>query len=213
MLMCADSATTRAWFVDDFVPELIEVVLETWEGFRLTCSAKLEPRITSLFSDALELAYEKAGKTWFLVPEMKRTDTKTGKEVSRHDIRFFHREISGQRLYFVFECKRVNVMNRRGKILPNNAGYRTGMLQFINGVYSAGHPCAGMIAYVMDGDVPSALEKIKKLVRKYRVSLRLILGSEYAPSSLMPKHLSNGETKHQRIDGRFVIYHLLLPLN
>ena len=211
--MHADSATTRAWFVDDFVPELIEVVLDTWESFRLTCSAKLEQRITNLFSDALELAYERQGKTWFLVPDMKRTDPKTGKEVARHDIRFFNREVSGQRLYFVFECKRLNVMNRRGVILPNSSGYRAGMMQFINRVYSAGHPCGGMIGYVMDGDFPSALENIRKLINKYRVSLCLVSGGEYAPSPLMPRHIQNGETKHQRSDGKFVIYHLLLPLN
>ena len=59
MLLQADSPITRAWFVGDFVPGLLELVLDVWEGFRPSRSASLEQRITNLFSDALECAYEK----------------------------------------------------------------------------------------------------------------------------------------------------------
>jgi hypothetical protein len=131
MFLQADSPITRAWFVGDFVPELLELVLNVWAGFRPSRSASLEQRITNLFSDALECAYEKQGKRWFLVPDMKRTDPRTGKELARHDLRFFHRDISGQSLYFVFECKRLNVQRKRRRPIPNSSGYTAGMVRFI----------------------------------------------------------------------------------
>lgn len=209
MFMHADAPATQAWFIKDFVPEILQLVLATWEGFARDPSLRLEQRITNSFSHALERAYEEQGKSWFIVPEMQRTDPKTGKEIVRHDIRFFHRDVSGQRLYFVFECKRLNVLNKRGKIVPNSAGYKAGVLKFVMGTYGGGHPCGGMIGYVMDGKPASALITIKKLIRKNRGTLRLVPGSDYTFSSGVPY----GETKHDRSDGRFVIYHLLLPMN
>jgi hypothetical protein len=212
MLMLADSPATRAWFVDDFVPEVIDLVLGTWKSVRRIPSLRLEQRITNLFSDALERAYERQGKRWFLVPDMKRTDPKTGKEIARHDIRFFHRNISGQRLYFIFECKRLNVLSRSGRIIPNSSSYVAGMTRFVSGKYSAGHPCGGMIGYVMNGDVLSAVTAVKLRIAKRRGALRVVSGTEYSRSPSMPKQKHNGETKHHRSDGEFVIYHLMLPL-
>lgn len=213
MLMIANGAATRAWFVADFVPELLELVLTTWENFARDRSLRLEQRITNSFSHALVRAYEDQGKRWYVFPEMQRTDPKTGKEIARHDIRFFHRDVSGQSLYFIFECKRLNILNKRGAVVPNSAGYKAGIVKFMSGMYGAGHPCGGMIGYVMDGKVLSAAEAVKKLIQRHRGSLLLIAGGEYRPSVLMPRHSSNGETRHERNGGQFVLYHLLLPLN
>jgi hypothetical protein len=210
MLLLADSLATRAWFVGDFVPELLEFVLVTWSAFQRDPSVRLEQRITNRFSDALEEAYELQGKHWFLVPDMKRTDPRTGKEIARHDIRFFHREISGQRLYFIFECKRLNVSSRRKKIVPNSSGYLAGMIKFVNDTYGAGLPCGGMIGYVMDSNLTTALITIQKLIRKNRNQLQLSPGGDYCPSPLMAGYAYNGETKHSRRDGDFTLYHLLL---
>jgi hypothetical protein len=211
MLMEADSSAAQAWFIADFVPEILDLVLETWEAFHRSPSVRLEQRLTNLFSDALERAYEEQNKQWFVVPDMKRTDPKTGKELARHDIRFFHRGISGQRLYFIFECKRLNVLNKRGRICANSSAYEAGVLKFVNQTYGAGHPAGGMIGYVMDGDVPSALKAVLRRMQKNRSLLRVVDGGDYAPSRLMAGHPNNGETIHHRNSGRFVIYHVLLP--
>jgi|SRR5215831_1988082 len=213
MLLLADNLATRAWYVSDFVPELLDFVLITWAAFRLDPSVKLEQRITNQFADALEAAYEDAGKRWFVVPDMKRTDPKTGKEIARHDLRFYHRDISGQRLYFIFECKRLNVVNKKKKIVANPADYRAGMMKFVNDTYGAGHPCGAMIGYVMNGNLGSAQKTIKHLIHKNHASLRIIAGGPYTASPLMPKYPYNGETKHDRKNGCFVLYHILLAAN
>lgn len=214
MFMLADSPKTRAWFIDDFVPEILQLVISVWETFtRDHPSLRLETRITNSFSHALVRAYEEQGKRWYVFPEMQRTDPITGREIARHDIRFFHRDVSGQSLYFVFECKRLNILNKRGVVVPNSAGYKAGIMKFVNNTYGAGHPCGGMIGYVMDGNLGSALITIKKVIEKNRQSLWLTPDGDYAASSLMSKHAERGETKHQRADGGFVIHHLLLPRN
>jgi hypothetical protein len=210
--MAADSTATRAWFVTDFVPEILEVVLNTWKTFQRASSVRLEQRITNLFSDALERAYETQSKRWFIVPDMKRTDPKTGKELARHDIRFFHRDVSGQRLYFIFECKRLNVLNKRSQVCANSSTYVVGMIKFVDETYGAGHPAGGMIGYVMDANLSSALQSIKKRISKKRSSLQIVQGGDFAPSRLMSRYKHNGETKHRRNSGEFVIYHLLLNM-
>jgi hypothetical protein len=211
MLMRAESAATRAWFVADFVPEILDFVFATWDTFRLRPSVRLEQRITNLLSDAIEHAYDEQGKCWFIVPDMKRTDRRTGKELARHDIRFFHRYVSGQRLYFVFECKRLNVVRGERRI-PNSSAYTAGMFCFVSQKYGAGHPCGGMIGYVMDGDVASARAAVEARIVKRRSQLQMLACGGYCPSPLMPTHPDNGETRHQRTEGEFVIYHLLLPV-
>jgi len=70
-----------------------------------------------------------------------------------------------------------------------------------------------MIGYVMNGNLGSAMKTIKHLVNKNRASLRIIAGGGYSLSPLMPEYPHNGETRHDRNDGPFVLYHLLLASN
>lgn len=209
MLLLADNPATQTWFVGEFVPEVLDLVLKTWDKFVRYSDVRLEQRITNLFSDALEAAYLEEGKSWFVFPDVKRNHPKTGKELARHDIRFYHRDIQGQKLYFIFECKRLNVQ-RAERIVPNTSGYTAGMFRFVTRQYSEEHPCGGMIGYVMDGNVRMASGLTKSRIQKQHALLQMKAGDNCCTSSSMPNHKYNCETRHLRKNGPFVLYHLFL---
>jgi len=201
------------WFPDGFVSEIIELLLATWEKLKLRDDVLLEPRITNLLNSALEEEYTRQGKTWYVHPEIKEADPVTGKEVSRTDIRFYHRDIPGQKLYFAWEAKRVHVESHGG----TRGGYSEytgidGMMCFITGKYSGTAPAGGMIGYVMDGKLEKASKGISNAVEAHRAALKLTKNGRYKASKLMPKHPWNGETHHRRKNGPFDMYHVLLSV-
>lgn len=201
------------WFPDGFVFEILELLLATWEKLKLTRDVRLEPRITNLFNRAIEDEYTRQGKAWYVHPEIKEADPITGKEISRTDIRLYHREVPGQKLYFALEAKRLHVESddRTRGGYGEYAG-NDGMMCFITGKYSRSAPAGGMLGYVMDGDLERAAQGVTNAIRNAAAQLRLVSGGDYQPSKLMPQHPWNGETQHERNTGLFSMFHLLLPL-
>jgi len=210
VIVASDSSQ---WFPDGFVPEILELVLATWEKLKLNRDVRLEPRITNLLNLAIEDEYTREGKEWYVHPEIKGADPVTGKEVSRTDIRIYHRGVPGQKLYFVFEAKRLHVESNQ-RIRGGYGEYvgLDGMMCFINGKYSEAAPSGGMLGYVMDGDLKRAAHGVAQAIDANKNELKLIAGSDFQPSKLMPQHPWNGETRHDRNNGLFIMFHMLLPV-
>jgi hypothetical protein len=201
------------WFPDGFVPEILELLLATWEKLQLPRDVRLEPRITNLFNREIEDEYTRQGKAWYVHPEIKAANPTTGKEVSRTDIRLYHREVPGQKLYFALEAKRLHTESdgrtRRGygEYVGND-----GMMCFITGKYADLAPACGMLGYVMDGDLDLAAQGVANAIHDAAAQLRVVSDGEYKSSKLMPKHPWNGETQHTRNTGLLSMFHLLLPV-
>lgn len=201
------------WFPEGFVPEILELLLATWKKLRLRHDVRLEPRITNLLNRALEEEYTRQGKAWYVHPEIKEADPVTGKEISRTDIRFYHRDIPGQKLYFALEAKRLHVESvgcTRGAY-SEYVGV-DGMMCFVTGKYSEIAPAGGMIGYIMDGKLEQAAKGIGAAVGSRAAELKLAKGTRYQASKLMPQHPWNGETRHRRKSGAFTMYHVLLSV-
>jgi hypothetical protein len=201
------------WFPEGFVPEILELLQATWEKLKFPRDVRLEPRITNLLSRAIEEEYTREGKEWYVHPEIKEADPITGKEISRTDIRLYHRGIPGQQLYFAFEAKRLHVEASD----RTRGGYSEyvgvdGMMCFITGKYSKAAPAGGMLGYVMDGDLERAARGISEAIRDRSVDLKLVSGGEYRFSPLMALRKWNGETHHRRRTELLTIYHLLLSV-
>ena len=212
MQVVAGSGASQ-WFPDGFVPEILELVLATWEKLKLHRDVRLEPRITNLLNRAIEEEYTREGKAWYVHPEIKEADPVTGKEISRTDIRLYHRGIPGQKLYFALEAKRLHVESSD----RTRGGYgeyvgADGMMCFITGKYSEAAPAGGMLGYVMDGNLERAAHGIGEAIGSRSADLKLVAGSQYRASKLMPLHPWNGETHHRRRSGLFAMYHVLLPV-
>ena len=197
----------RGWgvFPDGWPGEVLHYVLNVWKKFRLPSSVRLEPRVTKLLVGAIRKQYESEGRDWFVTVEDPEWD-ESGKEISRTDIRFYPPGKQRHAVSFVFECKCLN------KPQSNASKYvgADGMMCFINGKYGAGLPCAGMLGFVMDGDVPRAHRAVCKAIGKRQNSLQIVGQGDYRSSSVLNNHRWHGETIHQVSGSRFTIYHLLL---
>ena len=198
----------RGWglFPDGWAGEVLHCILDVWKGFRLPSPVRLEPRITKLLVGAIRKRYEAEERDWFLTVEDPDWN-ESGKEISRTDIRFYPLGKRRYSAWFVFESKCLNTPKSNASKYVGD-----GMMCFITGKYSAGLPNAGMIGYVMDGNVPRARSAICNAINKKRELLRLSAQGEYQPSPVLDHHKLHGETVHQLSDGRFTIFHLLLKV-
>ena len=191
-------------FPAGFEGEVLHLVIDVWSALELPRNARLEPRITKLLARALRKRFNDEQRDGFVTVEDPDSD-EDGKEISRTDIRVFPPK---QHLAaFVLESKRLNTPKSNASVYVGASG----MMCFITGKYSRGLPCGAMLGYVMDADVPRAHAAVCKAVLEKRTPLRLARDGEYQLSPVLPGQKMNGETRHILTDGRFTIYHLLLP--
>lgn len=197
-------------FPDGFVAEVMTLVLETWDHFSGKRKIWKEERITALFRDALREAYFEQEKEWFVTLEDPVTDEESGEQLGRSDLRFFppfpfHR---AQSVYLTLECKRLNIQTERF-----SSGAREyvedGMMRFVNGQYSNEFGVAGMIGYVMDGNLDEALKSIDAAIKKRRRKLKL--NGWRSPSTTTPSRRHSADTLHviKNRDEFQMMHHLL----
>lgn len=208
------AAFSRELFPDGFVPQVLTFVVDCWPLLTKPHPHEEEELITGRFWTLMKFEYPKRELPWAIFLEQPELD-ETGRMVNRTDLRFLHRSTRGQDTVLVLESKRLNVTFPGGRFEPNARAYtgEDGMLRFITGKYSKSLPSAGMMGYVMDGDVPSARKKVEKAM----TTLSRELALAHAPSLQVCVSLSSphGETRHNRdakLGGPMNIFHLFLSV-
>lgn len=202
----------------DFRPDIFDLVETAWPTITDPMGAWLEPRITGLLRLAMIKAQEAKyadDPPFFILEEVKKRDLVTGKEIERSDVEIHlrHFYITGQKPFFVFESKRLNVPYAGG--ITSNAGEYVGdggMGCLVNGQYQCAPSFAGMLGYVMDGDVGAARTAIDSALPPNAVALCLKAPHSVGTAQLIPAGQLRGETRHQGAAGEYAIFHLLLPL-
>jgi hypothetical protein len=191
-------------FPAGFEGEVLHLVIDVWSKLQLPKSARLEPRITKLLARALRQRFNDEQRDGFVTVEDPDSD-EDGKEISRTDIRVFppKQHLGG----FVLESKRLNTPKSNASEYVGAGG-----MCFITGKYSRGLPCGAMLGYVMDANISRAYDAVIKAVKDKRVALLLAVDGDYQSSPSLKNDKWNGETRHLLPDGRFTIYHLLLPV-
>jgi hypothetical protein len=199
----------RGWglFPQGWTGEVLPLLIDTWDDFRLPRNVGRETRITKLFAEAIYERYEAEDRDWFVTVEHPDWDT-AGKETSRTDLRFYPPGRKRRKICFVFEAKRLNTPK------SNASEYvgADGMMCFVTGKYGAGMPCGGMLGYVLDGDVARAHNAVCRAIRGNRTRLRLAADGEFHPTAPLLGHPWHGATRHQLDDGTLTIYHLLMEV-
>jgi hypothetical protein len=204
-------ALRRKLFPRGFAGEVMQLMLETWDSFSLHHAVRLEERITALFAMAIEDAYVAQKRSWFVFPEVPVTDPTFGTQTGRNDLRFYHRDIPGQRVFFTVECKRLHVRTASGFRHLADEYVREGLQRFVDGKYSAGLPCGGMLGYVMDNRVSEAFVTVCKEISARRISLCMDkTNSLQCPSSVLGYYAASADTFHRRKGSKFAVYHSLV---
>jgi hypothetical protein len=164
-----------------------------------------------VFRDAVIDAYEAAGRRWFVTLEDPITDPTFGTELGRNDLNFYHRDIPGQRTFLTVECKRLHVTTPSGFRHLADKYVVEGLQRFVDGKYSAGQPVGGMVGYVMDKRLREAFEKVASEIGARTTELKMKDKKCFKkPSSVNKKYKYSADTTHDRADGKFDVYHLLV---
>lgn len=213
---------TTHQFLGDVLPsdvraEIFNLVETAWPCVPSPHDAWLEPRITGLLQQALIAGQEsryKSDPPFYISEDVKKRDPKTGKEEERSDVEIHlrHHYIKGQKPYFVFESKRLNVAY--GGVVNSNAHEYVGdggMGCLLAGDYSTVPNFSGMLAYVMDGNIAKGKQAVETALQRKSDELRLRGDARIHPSDLMPKGSPHGETHHTSGEHKSVIFHMFLP--
>ena len=212
-LNSSGSSKSMKWrlFPQGFAEEVMLLVLETWQEFSLRQQVRLETRITAVFRDAMIEAYVKAGRTWFIALEDPITDPDFGTELGRNDLRFYPPQHFGQTIFFTLECKRLRVRTKSGLKHLADEYVEQGLQRFVDGKYSAGLPCGGMLGYVMDNCVDESFESVQREIEKRQAALKMKKKKPACtPSSTLPLFRHSLDTFHFRSDRELTIHHLLV---
>ena len=172
---------------------------------------RLEPRITAVFRDALIRAYDAAGRRWFITLEDPITDPTFGTELGRNDLRIYPPNHRGQTVFFVVECKRLQVTTDSGFKHLADKYVEEGMQRFVDGKYASKLPCGGMLGYVMDNRLDDAFTNVQGEIEARRTALRMKPKDPLrTPSTTVPRYRWSADSFHERTNDKLCIHHVLV---
>ena len=196
--------------IDSQVPDIIALVIDTWEVLPPPAANELEDRVSQDLCKALRQSRSRCELPFRIDTQLVELDPAAGQDQGRMDI-VFSPMIPREEIYFCLECKRINVRELTG-IRPYFVEYvRFGMSRFVQGQYARVVRSGGMLAFVLDGDVESAIAGIEGNIRSLYSELGMDAPGVLAASSVRPDDNRVRETSHRRIgDDRLVIHHLFM---
>ena len=198
-------------FPDYLVPEIVGQVLQVWEALPAPAPDDKEVPITQSLCVLLRKDKNRSRFPFRIELESSELSLATGEVVGRVDLHFS----SGYRedVYFALECKRLNVRSAGGHRRSLAKAYvDDGIMRFVAEKYGRGLDKGGMLGYVMDGDVASAVAAVDAQVKKQRQRILLRGHGGLRSSSIMPQMDHIRETLHARSrrTRSILIHHLFL---
>ncbi|BDI32583.1 hypothetical protein CCAX7_46340 [Capsulimonas corticalis] len=201
-------------FADNYLSDIVSAIATAWYQLKHPNEEDIEIRITNRLVGRLVNSQDFANLPFIIDPQCQIVDI-DGEIIGIIDIRFILRN-SG-REYFALEAKRVHITNSKGQLKRSYSSYvgKGGMMDFVNGKYSAGLPACGMLGYVMDGNLDIAWTGISKSIQRNCIRLKLDSTSKLVKSQLCVYHGNDntrlGETFHDLSTHSVRMMHLLLP--
>jgi hypothetical protein len=198
-------------FPTDLLPTVFAMVWKEWPKSPRPDQKPLENRITNRFVGHLTGVMRKESTPAFKFiyrPKLASadSDSETGEVDIRIDSFSCHPDA-----YFVFECKRLNVQYDSGFDTCASAYVGNGgMGCFVTGQYPTTCECGGMLGYVMDGNIPSAVAAVNTALGSHRQQLRLRPPHTLQPATLIADKDVH-QTAHDKDQATLTIYHLFLP--
>ncbi|MBI3467420.1 MAG: hypothetical protein HY000_30795 [Planctomycetes bacterium] len=197
--------------LDSLVPEILTLVITTWEEMPPPAGDALEDPISAVFCERL-----RAGRNRFDLPfniwiQLVELDPVAEGDQGRMDI-VFTPMVPREYIYFCLECKRLNVRTAAG-VRPYASEYvRFGMLRFVRGQYARVVHNGGMLAYVLDGDVRAAMANVETNMQTRLSELGMDAPGTFLASGILPNDERARETCHRRVNSTepFIIHHLFM---
>jgi hypothetical protein len=196
-------------FPDHLIPDILQLVLNSWASFTHPEPDELEVPTTRRFTHALRQAKNLCQLPFRIEREPSEDDPITGNELGRLDIKFCPALSAREEIYFCFECKRLHVVENGTRRALSSQYVKEGMMRFVEGKYSACVDHGGMIGYVLDGKTEKAIQNVKKNIDNNRSDLKIKQAASLNTSSLLPDSSNVQESVHS-LHRVFRIHHLFL---
>jgi hypothetical protein len=200
-----------AGLIDPLVPDILTLVIATWEEMPSLSSDEDENVITKALCRALRKNHAARVLPFQIHFQQVELDPLIEGDLGIMDIVFNPSGVS-EDIYFCLEGKRVNVV-KDGKRRAYAAEYvNSGMLRFVVGRYAKAVRHGGMIAYVLDGNIAHAMTNVQRNIRRQSAALRMPAPGAFLSSTVLPGDARARETRHNRAHeaGTFSIHHLFM---
>ncbi len=200
------------FFPDDLIPDILNMMVNVWEDFKLTIDEKYEVPITRRFRARLEQYKDLKRLPIRIDREVPIDNLATAEELGRIDLRLTHGYLSD--VYFAFECKRLNVINKNNRTSSLAKEYvMNGMTRFVGSEpqYAIGLKQGGMIGYVMNGKIDTAIASVNKQVKDNYIDLQMKSPNGLNPSSRLTNKFLR-ESLHHLPNQEFTIHHVFLTV-
>lgn len=206
--------TPSEWvnLIDSLVPDILELIVVTWEAMPSSARNAREDPTTEALCRLLRQNRNSSNLPFRIDIQMVELDPAAGEDQGRLDITFSP-PLPRENIYFCLECKRLNVV-RDGQLHTYSTEYVIhGMVRFVRGQYSAIVRQAGMLGYVLNGNVNQAIQSVGGAIRTRHLDLGMESPGEMLPSSIRPSDLRIKETHHSRQHDPelFQIHHMFVP--
>ena len=206
------SPTDWANLLDSLVPEILALVIATWEEMPAPAGDALEDPVSTAFCIRLRAGRNRCDLPFDIWTQLVELDPAAGEDQGRMDI-VFKPMVPREYIYFCLECKRLNVRTANG-LRPYSSEYvRFGMLRFVKGQYASIVRHGGMLAYVLDADIRKAIASVEGNIQARLAELGMDAPGTFLVSSILPNDGRVHETRHRRAanpDDLFVIQHLFM---
>jgi len=206
-----------------FVQAVLEVTVQAYQDMYMKGTAKLEweeDHFTINLENCIRpLAYQR-GLT--VVSQIKaytmamETGEVSAKQAKVLDLRMWGSWEDYHRVHFVWECKRIadSYEDKNYKDLITEY-IKEGMFRFIDEEYAVGLDDAGILAYVLGGDVPKIVDGINQSMQSSQRKRRLSTSDhlQLAPPIGTFTHIYHSCHKRLGSAGSIRLHHLFLVFN
>jgi hypothetical protein len=209
----AGDALSQLLFPEGLIPQILNLLVETWKTLTKPTEEEDEPKITNRFVKSMQQRSRAEGLKFRVmahVKELEHLNETTGKGFAEIDI--LVPSGGDYRCYFAIEAKKLNTTNGANAWESQAGEYvgKDGMGCFVEGRYAPYQSQGGMVGYVMDGDCPKAKASITKAITKKAGELKAKMPDALGSSRHLPHSPHAFETMHALDRAAFTIHHLLL---
>ncbi len=205
-----DSSEWDDFILNGGVGLVITLTLDAWAEITAPAPDEHEDKTSVRLYAAMVKRRDRQAHRFLIRYQDVEVDIDLAKETGKKDIVFFPGH-DGE-LYFCLESKRLNARVKGVMKSLADEYVKEGMQRFVTGKYSRHVHHAGMLGYVLDGDVARAMANVLDNIHRQHVSLGMDAPADWVESPHRKGDQHAKETAHHRLHTpvRFQLQHLFV---
>ncbi|MDR3621538.1 MAG: hypothetical protein P4L85_19460 [Paludisphaera borealis] len=206
-MIVGDTTDWDEFFAANGVPAILALVLDAWVNLTPPAAGEREDVTSVRLYAAMVKRQDRQAHPFLIRYQDVEIDIDIAKETGRKDIVFF--PCHDGDIYFCLEAKRLNA--RVSGVMKSMADeyVKEGMQRFVDGKYSRHVHHGGMLGYVLDSDIPRAMQNVLDNIRARHAQLGMDSPGVWTESPFRPADSHAKESVHRRshTSVRFRIQH------